>query len=247
MRTGGACVCIVALLTVWSPFVAAADTSENTFSGTIGAAARAAALPVEILTRLLWVESRFHPLAVSSVGAQGVAQFMPGTAAERGLADPFVPEQAIPKAAQLLADLSARFGNIGLGVAAYNAGPGRIARWLEGTAYLPDETQQFVAAITRQSIEDWAASASFDRRKLGPIGCRRSCIGLRPRVPSSWMEHAQMLPILAQSGRPLPALEQSGQPLLVLQRSGQPLSVLRLSGKPLKGLEAQTISLSGRR
>lgn len=218
--------------------MAAADTSENTFSGTISAASRAAALPGEILARLLWVESRFHPFAVSSAGAQGVAQFMPGTAAERGLADPFDPEQAVPKAAQLLADLSARFSNIGLGVAAYNAGPGRIMRWLDGTACLPDETQRFVTAITGHSAEDWAVSASFDLRKLGPIGSG-CCIGLRPRVPGSWMEHAQMLQILAQSGRPLAALEQSGRPLLVLHQSGQPLPVLRLSGKPLKGLEAQ--------
>ena len=56
---------------------------------------------------------------------------MPGTAAERGLSDPFDPEQAIPKAAELLSELRTRFGNLGLAAAAYNAGPqpgGGLAR-----------------------------------------------------------------------------------------------------------------------
>jgi len=156
---------------VFKPFGAIAETPDNPFSVHINAAARAASLPSEILTRLLWVESRFHPLAVSPAGAQGVAQFMPVTAAERGLVDPFVPEQAIPQAAHLLSDLTKRFGNIGLGLTAYNAGPGRIARWLDGSAYLPDETQRFVIAITGKSAEEWAMAASFDPKRLGPIGC----------------------------------------------------------------------------
>ena len=50
---------------------------------------------------------------VSPAGAQGIAQFMPGTARERGLADPFDPEQAIPKAAEFIAHLSEQFGNLG--------------------------------------------------------------------------------------------------------------------------------------
>src|SRR5262249_18942176 len=149
-----------------------AEARGNSLSASIDAAARAASLPPEILTRLLWVESRFHPLAVSPAGAQGVAQFMPATAAERGLADPFVPEQAIPHAARFLADLTRRFGNIGLGLTAYNAGSGRIGRWLAGSADLPDETQRFVTAITGKAAEEWAASANFHPKRLGFIGCR---------------------------------------------------------------------------
>ena len=68
-------------------------------------ASRAHQLPVSVLTRLIWTESRFQPGAVSRAGAQGVAQFMPGTSDERGLKNPFDPEQAIPEAAKLLADL----------------------------------------------------------------------------------------------------------------------------------------------
>ena len=66
---------------------------------------------------------------------------MPGTARERGLADPFDPEQAVPKAAHFLADLKARFGNWGLAAAAYNGGPSRVASWLAGRGGLPFETR----------------------------------------------------------------------------------------------------------
>lgn len=121
----------------------------------IDAAAGARGLPKVFLTRLIWKESAFRSDAVSPVGAQGVAQFMPGTAAERGLENPFDPEQAIPKAAHLLADLKAQFGNLGLAAAAYNAGPSRVAKWLAGAGGMPLETQDYVAAITRHSVESW--------------------------------------------------------------------------------------------
>jgi hypothetical protein len=113
-------------------------------------------LPVGYFTRLIWRESSFRPEVVSPVGAQGIAQFMPGTAAERGLADPFDPLQAIPASAQLLRALAERFGNLGLAAAAYNAGPRRVADWLAGTTSgLPRETRNYVAVITGRTVEDW--------------------------------------------------------------------------------------------
>ncbi|MEM7730478.1 MAG: lytic transglycosylase domain-containing protein, partial [Pseudomonadota bacterium] len=84
--------------------------------------ARAHGLPPEFLARLIWQESRFDRYARSPVGAQGIAQFMPYTAAERGLEDPDDPRQAIPAAAQFLRHLHNRFGNLGLAAAAYNGG-----------------------------------------------------------------------------------------------------------------------------
>ncbi len=116
-------------------------------------------LPVSFLTRLMWQESGFRTTAISPVGAQGVAQFMPGTAQERGLADPFDPEQAIPAAASFLAELADRFGNLGLAAAAYNGGPNRVALWLDGKGGLPAETRDYVARITGRGVEDWAAQA----------------------------------------------------------------------------------------
>lgn len=123
-----------------------------------GAAARHQ-LPVDFFTRLIWQESSFRPHVTSGAGAQGVAQFMPGTAAERRLADPFDPEQAIPKSAELLADLRGRFGNRGLAAAAYNGGPARVEAWLGGRGSLPWETRNYVSAITGRTADAWADDA----------------------------------------------------------------------------------------
>ncbi len=98
--------------------------------------------------RLIWKESRFDIKAVSPVGAQGIAQFMPATAKARGLKDPYDPAQAIPASASLLAFHRGQFGNLGLAAAAYNAGPDRVRRWLNGKSTLPFETRDYVAAIT---------------------------------------------------------------------------------------------------
>ena len=87
--------------------------------------------------------------------AQGIAQFMPGTAAERQLLDPFDPVQALPKSAELLRDLRKTFGNLGLAAAAYNAGPRRVREWLAGTGPMPAETRNYVLAITGHRVEDW--------------------------------------------------------------------------------------------
>src|SRR5262249_45140231 len=139
------------------------------------AAARGNRLPVGVLTRLVWAESRFHPRAVSPAGAQGVAQFMPQTAGERGLTDPFDPEQAIPAAARLLVDLDPQFGNIGL--AAATPGPARGAEWLGRTGPLPRETRRYVIAVTGRTAEDWAMTgrASVD---IGDDGAEPSCLAV---------------------------------------------------------------------
>ncbi|MCJ2082096.1 lytic transglycosylase domain-containing protein [Methylobacterium sp. J-090] len=138
------------------------ETVEQALCRLIESSAKARALPVPFLTRLIWRESAFRVGAVSPVGAQGIAQFMPGTARERGLTDPFDPEQAIPHAAHLLADLNRQFGNLGLAAAAYNGGPGRVSAWLAGTGGLPSETRNYVLAITGAPAEDWRAGASIE-------------------------------------------------------------------------------------
>ncbi|MGH1587822.1 lytic transglycosylase domain-containing protein [Methylobacterium phyllosphaerae] len=112
-------------------------------------------LPVDFFLRLLQQESGLNHRAVSRAGAQGVAQFMPATAAERGLVDPFDPFEAIPKAAEFLREQRAAFGSLGLAAAAYNAGPQRVRNWLAGRSLLPQETRAYVAKITGRSAEDW--------------------------------------------------------------------------------------------
>lgn len=120
----------------------------------ISAAAEEHGLPKAFFARLLYQESRFDAKAISPVGAQGIAQFMPYTAKERGLADPWDPAQAIPASAHFLADLRAQFGNFGLAAAAYNGGPNRVAQWLRRGGFLPAETRGYVRAITFRPV-DW--------------------------------------------------------------------------------------------
>src|SRR5438105_11152188 len=122
----------------------------------IESAARANDLPVEFFARVIWQESRFRaesigPVTRSGQRAQGIAQFMPGTAAERGLLDPFDPIQALPKSAEFLRELRAEFGNLGLAAAAYNAGPQPVRAFLGGTRGLPAESRNSVLPITASS------------------------------------------------------------------------------------------------
>ena len=79
-----------------------------------------------MLAAQLMAESGFDPYAVSPAGAQGIAQFMPATAASYGLRDPFDPEAAIGAQAQMMSELLRRFGSVRLALAAYNAGPGAV-------------------------------------------------------------------------------------------------------------------------
>jgi soluble lytic murein transglycosylase-like protein len=81
---------------------------------TIGREASLNELPVEFFTRLIWQESRFNPKARSHKGAEGIAQFMPGTARWRGLADSYEPLQALRESARWLGELREQFGNLGL-------------------------------------------------------------------------------------------------------------------------------------
>ncbi|MGE4426778.1 MAG: transglycosylase SLT domain-containing protein [Solirubrobacteraceae bacterium] len=98
-----------------------------------------------LLSAQLRQESGFNPAAVSSAGAQGIAQFMPGTASGMGLRDPFDPAQAIDAQARLMATLLRQFGSVQLALAAYNAGPGAVQRFNGIPPYA--ETNQYVARI----------------------------------------------------------------------------------------------------
>ena len=137
------------------------ERSRREVCATLASSARGNDLPVAFFIRLLFQESRFDPAAVSPAGAQGIAQFMPETAVDEGLANPFDPLQAIPASARLLRKLIAQFGNLGLAAAAYNAGPKKIQDWLATKDELPDETKGYVKTITGKPADSWRlASAS---------------------------------------------------------------------------------------
>ena len=116
-------------------------------------------LPPDFLARLIWKESRFDVDAVSPAGAEGIAQFMPGTAKMRGLLDSFDLEQALPASAAYLAALRDRFGNLGLAAAAYNAGENRVSRWLASGGFMPLETENYVLDITGEPVDAFADPA----------------------------------------------------------------------------------------
>ena len=132
--------------------------SSHEICDTLITAAQSNDLPIPFFIHLLLQESNFRPDVVSSAGAQGIAQFMPETAATVGLDNPFDPLQAIAASARLLRDLVKQFGNLGLAAAAYNAGPRRIQDWLARKGKLPDETQHYVKTITGRAAETWTAS-----------------------------------------------------------------------------------------
>jgi Transglycosylase SLT domain/SPOR domain len=145
------------------------EATDETLCAIIESAATTNDLPISFLTRLIWRESSLRPESVSPAGAEGVAQFMPRTAAERGLTDPFDPEKAIPAAARFLSDLAARFGNLGLAAAAYNGGPNLVSRFLAGRADMPYETRGYVVAITGRTVEDWAKEQPQDATPAPPL------------------------------------------------------------------------------
>jgi hypothetical protein len=102
-------------------------------------------VPPALMAGQLMAESGFDPSAGSPAGAQGIAQFMPGTAASYGLADPYDPVAAIDAEAHLMSDLLRQFGSPELALAAYNAGPAPV----EACHCIPPypETQAYVTRI----------------------------------------------------------------------------------------------------
>ena len=153
----------------------APQLSDDEVCTTLVEVARANELPVGFFTNLIWRESRFDHDAISRVGAMGIAQFMPDVADALRL-DAFDPREALPASGRLLRTLRARFANLGLIAAAYNAGPKRVLDWLAERASLPKETRDYVNLITGRSVEAWrnakAKTVVFDVPRQVP--CHQS-------------------------------------------------------------------------
>ena len=128
-----------------SLYSCAASSVPAKYQPLIARAAQRWSVGANLLAAQIYAESGFNPFAVSSAGAQGIAQFMPGTAAGLGLRDPFDASAAIDAQAHLMHDLLARFASVPLALAAYNAGPGAVAAC--GCVPPYAETQAYVAKI----------------------------------------------------------------------------------------------------
>jgi hypothetical protein len=188
--------CVIALLCLVAPVTATAEPAveplDHTVCRMIEDSADASRLPVGFLTRLIWRESSFRAAAISPAGAEGIAQFMPDTARERGLADPFDPEAAIPIAAHLLADLRRQFGNLGIAAAAYNAGPGRAQSWLRGEGGLPAETRAYVRYVSGRDVEGWKGSVVAGPQELAEA---ESCVALASELRQDRGEDVDLAPL----------------------------------------------------
>jgi peptidoglycan DL-endopeptidase CwlO len=114
------------------------------YAGTIEQAAASNGIPASLLAALIYHESRFEPGAVSSAGAEGIAQFMPATAAGMGV-DPTNPTESIEGAAQLLGSYTRQFGSYSDALAAYDAGSSAVERYGGIPPYA--ETQAYVPAV----------------------------------------------------------------------------------------------------
>jgi cell wall-associated NlpC family hydrolase len=135
-------------------------------------------LTESVLAAQLYQESHFNSAAVSPVGAQGIAQFMPATWTAwgqdengDGKADPFDMQDAIPAAARFDAHIAEMVAavpgdRVELMLAAYNAGPGAVLRYQGVPPF--QETQGYVRAITDLASE-WAVTPTLIGAGEGPI------------------------------------------------------------------------------
>ncbi|MEC0202590.1 lytic transglycosylase domain-containing protein [Paenibacillus lautus] len=131
-------------------------TKPTTFEDLITATGERYGVPVSLIKAVIDAESSFNPNAVSSAGAKGLMQLMDGTARGLGVSNPFDPAQNIEGGTKYLSSLIQRFGGeMAMVLAAYNAGPTRIANLgvtsdeeLMSVAHqLPEETQAYIGKV----------------------------------------------------------------------------------------------------
>ena len=139
------------------------------------AMARAAAqkwgVPENLFLAQIQLESSWDPNAVSSVGAQGIAQFMPDTAAGWGI-DPFNPEEALDAAAHYMHNLYEQFGDWDYALAGYNGGPNSIS----AGEPLPGWAQEYVNLVHGQVVGSYKARPTITTEQM--VNHMLLCLGL---------------------------------------------------------------------
>lgn len=145
-----ACLLAAGCLVSMAPVVVSAQTSNIPYAAEVAEAAQRFDIPATWIRAVMGAESAGDPGAVSSAGAMGLMQIMPGTWAALRIRhhlgrDPYDPRDNILVGAAYLRELHDRYGSPGF-LAAYNAGPDRYEASLEGRP-LPSETRAYVASV----------------------------------------------------------------------------------------------------
>ena len=125
-----------------------AEARRATYYGMMSAIACEHGIPTGLFDAMIIQESRYNPAAISKMKAYGLAQLMPGTAAQLGV-NPYDPVQNLRGGARYLRTQLDTFGQVHLALAAYNAGPGRVKG---GVIPRIRETQGYVATI----LDNWS-------------------------------------------------------------------------------------------
>jgi hypothetical protein len=114
-------------------------------------AAKANNIDPLLVHSVIQVESNYNPNAVSSAGARGLMQLMPGTARELGVTDSFDPRQNIEAGVKYLKQLKDQYQDDKLALAAYNAGPGSVQKYKAVPPY--PETKDYVQRVGERYVE----------------------------------------------------------------------------------------------
>ncbi len=125
-----------------------AEARRAAYYGMMSAIACEHGIPTGLFDAMIIQESRYNPAAISKMKAYGLAQLMPGTAAQLGV-NPYDPVQNLRGGARYLRTQLDTFGQVHLALAAYNAGPGRVKG---GVVPRIRETQGYVATI----LDNWS-------------------------------------------------------------------------------------------
>lgn len=148
-------------------FLGALGADTSALSQQIQATATAQGVPPQLALSVAQTESSLNPNAVSSAGAQGLFQLMPGTAAAYGVTNAFDPTQNMQAGIAYLSDLFRQFGDWATALAAYNWGPTNVIN--KGVAAAPQSTQNYVSTILANSGPAAAASPIVGSASSSPV------------------------------------------------------------------------------
>lgn len=136
---------------------------RHPFAAAVRRAADTTGLAADLLHAVIATESGYDPQARSPKGAMGLMQLMPATAHNLGVVDPYDPEENISGGARYLRSLWDRFGDLTLALAAYNAGPDRVAAY--GGVPPFSETRTYLRRLRDLYPEgEWSQLAGADGR-----------------------------------------------------------------------------------